>query len=378
VGGDEFVILMQDAGEDDARAVAEDILIALHRPFALDDTDLLLSGSIGISLAPRDGNNLATLQEYADKAMYQARAQRNQYAFFTPAADEREGRIQRLTRDIYHAAGRNELEVYFQPLVGFDEQLAGFEALMRWRHPEFGLVSPGDFIPIAEATGIILCLGEWILRKSCESCIEWQVPGRPRICVSVNASGTEFEQEDYASRLTRVLSETGLDPALLTIEITETALLRNVPLTLRHLEQIRKLGVEIALDDFGNGYSSLNYLQEINADRIKLDSSFVQRGFTHGLTLLESVVAMARQNGLKVTAEGVESEAQGLSLRALGCDTLQGYYYSKPMPADRVSLYMAFFNGQDPFAQPKSRDLVCIATQTGSRFGVNELLGELL
>ncbi len=202
---------------------------------------------------------------------------------------------------------------------------------------------PSDFIPLAEETGLIVAMGEWVLQKSCESCRSWQRERNGSLRVAVNASAAQFEQDDYAGRVAGILALTGLDPSLLTIEITETILLHNTPLVLKQLDKIRGMGVEIALDDFGTGYSSLIYLDEFNADRIKLDPASVHRGFVHGPGLLEAVITMAHRNGLKVTAEGIETAEQSRLLGKLGCDILQGYYYSQPLAQDQVMPFVASY-----------------------------------
>jgi diguanylate cyclase (GGDEF)-like protein len=355
IGGDEFVVLIENADEGKATRIAGELLDAFNRPFEIDGAQLFISASVGISLAPEHGEELATLQEAADKAMYEAKSRgRNRFVVYSGAVFQREKTATILRRDIYHALARRELQVYFQPQVDRGGHLIGFEALMRWEHPSLGMVLPSAFIPIAEETGLILSMGQWILREACKSCGEWQEQGFAGLRVAINASAPEFEQSDYAEQVARVVAEVGLNPSLLTIEITETVLLNNIPLVLRHLDRIRQTGVEISLDDFGTGYSSLTYLQELNADSVKLDHSFVTRALDHNVTMLESVIAMAHRNGLEVTGEGIETQEQSRLLGMIGCDILQGYYYGEPMAAGNVASFIEAFAGVKAMAARES------------------------
>ncbi len=239
-----------------------------------------------------------------------------------------------LGRDLYKAAANGELRVHFQPLMEKDEELIGFEALLRWTHPVHGPVAPSDFIPLAERSGVIVRIGEWVLREACQNCRGWQDNSQRPLGVAVNVSAVQFDEPDFAERVKNILSESGMDPTLLTLELTESVLMKDINRAREQLTGLRELGVRIALDDFGTGYSSLSYLTMMPADIIKLDRSFLSREFADSSAVIESIVGMAHRLGLQVVGEGVETLAQGERLFNLNCDQLQGFYFSLPMPAD--------------------------------------------
>jgi EAL domain-containing protein (putative c-di-GMP-specific phosphodiesterase class I) len=245
-----------------------------------------------------------------------------------------------LNRDLYYAIQREELQVYFQPQVRLDGEVSGFEALLRWQHPSRGAVPPTDFVPLAEKSGLIVTIGEWVMRRACLQCKEWQSYDRGTPTVAVNVSAIQFEERNFAERVAEILRETGLDPSLLTIELTETVLLKDVKLANEHLTKLRSAGVGIALDDFGTGYCSLSYLQALPADTIKLDRSFVVRALSERPAMLESIIGMAHGIGMRVIAEGIETERQRKCLEDLACDQIQGFLYSRPMPAERVADFL--------------------------------------
>ena len=218
--------------------------------------------------------------------------------------------------------------------------MSAFEALLRWRHPERGLVGPSEFIPIAEKSGLIVVLGNWVLERACQACREWHDAGYVGLTVAVNVSTVQFEQVNFAETVARVLHEAGLEPSLLTLEVTESVLMKNLELANEHLSRLRNTGVCIALDDFGTGYSSLSYLQGLPASTIKLDRSFVTREFADQPRVLESIIAMAHRIGMQVVAEGVETLQQREYLRDIACDQIQGFYYSEPLPSDGVIRYL--------------------------------------
>ena len=338
VGGDEFVVLLE--GESRAREAEKTgakLLAVLNRPFDLEGQQVLLSGSVGISLFPEHGSKLEDLQEAADRAMYEAKAQgRNQCALFAPEMTRRDATRKQLKRDLYHAVSRNELQVHFQPLVTSDLNIKGFEALLRWQHPELGWVSPAEFIPIAEKTGAIVGMGEWVLRQACRKCRDWQTAGFPGTGVSVNVSAAQFEIPRFVDDVIDILHEYDLDPGLLTLELTETVLFQNLKQTSHQLNRLRMHGIRIALDDFGTGYSSLSYLHSLPTDSIKLDRGFINRAFEESPAIVESLIEMAHRIGLQVVAEGVETRAQHDSLRNLECDRVQGFYFSPAVPPDSV------------------------------------------
>ena len=343
VGGDEFVVVIERlASDEDAEKIGAKILGVFNLPFEVEGHELLLSASVGISLLPDHGTDLLVLQDAADAAMYEAKATgRNKCVVFSPELTRRERSRQELGRDLYHAIVRGEMEVYFQPQVGLNGEVSAFEALLRWRHPERGLVGPSEFIPIAEKSGLIVVLGNWVLERACQACREWHDAGYKDLTVAVNVSTVQFEQANFAESVARVLHEVGLEPSLLTLEVTESVLMKNLEMANEHLSRLRQTGVCIALDDFGTGYSSLSYLQGLPASTIKLDRSFVTREFADQPRVLESIIAMAHRIGMQVVAEGVETLQQREYLRDIACDQIQGFYYSEPLPSDGVIQYLA-------------------------------------
>jgi diguanylate cyclase (GGDEF)-like protein len=347
VGGDEFVVLMENlTSNEDASGAGSRLLDALSAPFFVEGNELLLSASVGISLCPEHGTDLSALQERADRAMYVAKSHgRNQCAVFSSEVARHENRMQEIGRDMYQAQKRGELQLYFQPLVERDGQLTGFEALLRWTHPVYGPIAPSDCIPLAEKSGLILAIGDWVLREACRNCKTWQRAGERPIRVAVNVSAIQFEREDFPEHVVSILDEFAMDPSLVTLELTEGVLLRNLEQTRRQLEGLRASGIRISLDDFGTGYSSLSYLAMLPADTIKLDRSFVNREFANASAVLESVIEMAHRVGLRVIGEGVETEAQNDRLSGMDCDELQGFYFSPPMPEEAVVGYIASSEG---------------------------------
>jgi len=338
VGGDEFVALIQSvSGAEEAESVGKRFLEAAGEPFRFDSHELLLSASIGIAIFPGHGDTLATLQEKADRAMYMAkRMGRNQCVVFSPEVARREEMTREIAVDLSGAMSRDEFELCYQPLFHREGKLAGFEALMRWRHPKHGIVSPADFIPLAEVSWLIVSLGEWALEEACRTCQTWQRPGHIPLGIAVNVSALQFERDDYADRVLATVARAGLSPSLLTLELTEGILVRDADRARQQLIRLRREGIRIALDDFGTGYSSLSYLTDLPADFIKLDRSFLTRDLPNSLPVIESIVALAHRLNLEVIAEGVETRAQVEALTALKCDQFQGYFFSRPIGAAEV------------------------------------------
>jgi diguanylate cyclase (GGDEF)-like protein len=339
VGGDEFVALANRVGGiEEADELGVRLLDALTRPFHVEGHEVLLSASIGISLFPEHGSTLALLQERADRAMYIAKSQgRNQCVAFSDDVCRREKLAREIGIDLTAAMDRDEFELNFQPLVRRTGRLAGFEALLRWRHPRHGIISPAEFIPLAEESGLIERLGDWVLEEACRACRRWQKPGHAPVGVAVNVSGLQFEQEDYPDRVLAATAAAGIDPSLLTLELTESVLVANADRARAHLNRVRRAGVQIALDDFGTGYSSLSYLTELPADLIKLDRSFLRGEMTESQAVVESIVNLAHRLNLQVIAEGVETRAQKDNLTDLDCDQFQGYYFSRPISEAEVA-----------------------------------------
>jgi diguanylate cyclase (GGDEF)-like protein len=338
VGGDEFVLLLDAvSGPAEALESGSSLLNVLAAPFTVEGHELLLSASVGISLYPEHGRDLETLQERADQAMYSAKSQgRNRCVVFSSELAKHENMLKEISRDLYKALINGELRVHFQPLVEQDARLIGFEALLRWTHPRYGSIPPSDFIPLAERSGAIIAIGEWVLKEACLSCCLWQMNTQSPLSVAVNVSAVQFDEPDFPDRVKGILAECGMDPSLLTLELTEGVLVRDMERARKQLSGLRAMGVRIALDDFGTGYSSLSYLTMMPADSIKLDRSFLSREFAESAPVIESIIEMAHRLGLRVVGEGVETRTESDRLFSLSCDELQGFYFSRPMPADAV------------------------------------------
>lgn len=341
LGGDEFVILLPGLGTaQDAAHVASKAAAVLAAPFSIGAHLLHVTASIGISVYPRDGADTAQLLKHADVALYQAKERgRNSYVFFghemTRAADQRLELENRLRR----ALERDELCLYYQPQARLaDLSITGVEALLRWQHPERGLLTPGEFIDIAEDTGLIVPIGEWVLRTACAQAREWQRSGLPPFRLGVNLSPRQFGHEDLCGMVKAILRETGLNATWLELELTESGVAHDPERAVAMLAQLRALGVQLALDDFGTGYSSLAYLKRFPLHRLKVDRSFVRDipGDADDVAIVEAILAMARRLKLAVVAEGVESEAQRAFLRAHGCQEMQGYALSPPLAPGEV------------------------------------------
>ncbi len=350
IGGDEFVLFLPGtSGEREVLRMGDRILAAIAPPFLVEGHELLLSASVGISIAPRHGSDLATLQERADRAMYVAKSRgRNRCEIFSTEVAERENRMKEIGRDLYKALSEGELRLYFQPLVRANADVIGFEALLRWEHPVYGEIAPSDFIPLAERSGLIVKIGEWVMREACRNCALWQRQSARPLSVAVNVSAVQFEQAGFAGLVMNILRETGLEHSRLTLELTESVLLKDPARASVQFAALREQGVRIALDDFGTGYSSLSYLVTLPADTIKLDRTFVNREFENASAVIESVIEMAHRVGLRVVGEGVETQAQNDRLLRMNCDEMQGFFFSRPMPAAEV----------EEFIESKERELI--------------------
>ena len=333
IGGDEFAIVQVGFEQPDgAQRLCRRILSTLAAPFDLDGNEVLVTASVGVALVPLDGSIPGRLLQSADIALYRAKEEgRNTFRFFEAGMDARLQARKALERDLRLALARNELELYYQPKVELGgDGLSGVEALVRWHHPERGLVPPGEFIGVAEETGLIVALGEWVLRSACIQAAAW-----PGLQMSVNISPVQFKQRDLVDLVQRALAHSGLAPERLELEITEGVLLQNTDAAMATLRQFKDLGVHIAMDDFGTGYSSLGYLQKFPFDKIKIDRSFVSalETRTDADAIVRAVVGLGHSLGMRTCAEGVETIEQLAFLKREGCDEVQGYYFGKPMPA---------------------------------------------
>ncbi|WP_052330104.1 EAL domain-containing protein [Thermicanus aegyptius] len=340
MGGDEFILLLPEIGEmQTIREKVEAILAPFRRPWFLEGYELPVSASVGISLFPGDGKIAEELIKHADTAMYRVKLQgKSGYAFYTPSPDDPSFERIILENDLHKGLEQGEFEVYYQPKVEAESgKMTGVEALLRWHHPKRGLVDPGEFIPLAEETGLILHLGEFVLRRVCEQGAQWLKQGYPPITISVNLSTRQFMHSHLVSHIQQLLKETGFPPSLLELEITETVTL-DVERAVETLSQLKKVGVQISIDDFGTGYSSLHYLQHLPIDRLKIDRSFVENlsGNESHKAIVATIIAMAKNLALKVTAEGVEKEEQVRFLKESHCDELQGFYFSIPLTAGEL------------------------------------------
>jgi diguanylate cyclase (GGDEF)-like protein len=336
LGGDEFAIIKMDVSEQHAlQALAKNLLAQLRVPVDCKGQKIPIEASIGIAIAPDHGSRSDDLLKSADLAMYAAKADgRRTYRFFTPELNARLKKRRQLELDLRQAVANGELEVHYQPLVDLSSnEVDGCEALLRWRHPEHGMISPAAFIPVAEETGLINEIGEWVLDRACAEAANWPA----HIRVAVNVSPVQFRSQTLPLRIASALRAYGLSPHRLEIEVTEAVLIRDDQETLIILEQLRALGVRLALDDFGTGYSSLSYLRRFPFDKIKIDRSFIKDlDEAEASTIVEAVVKMASACHMTTTAEGVETMTQRNVLRALGCSQMQGYLFSPPISAPEL------------------------------------------
>ncbi len=351
-GGDEFAVLQAPCKDQKAGviALADRILAAITEPYDFNGRKLILETSIGIALAPQDGDDVDALVKHADLALYRAKTEgRNRYCFFTAALEAEARNRRELEDDMRKALMRHEFELHYQTIVNLESrQCCGAEALMRWRHPERGVVLPDQFIPVAEDSGLIVSLGEWILRQACADATKWP----SRFKVAVNLSPTQFKHGDLLGILKSALADTGLPPERLELEITETVLLQNNAENLAVLREIKNLGVAIVLDDFGTGYSSMTYLQMFPFDRIKIDRTFIQNIMHHAAdaAIVCGIAGLGRNLGIATVAEGVETEEQLSAVRAAGCQLAQGHLFSRPVPASELAFDRPIVLRQDPRA----------------------------
>lgn len=342
VGGDEFLVLVQDnADEKSVGLIASRLNDAFRRQFVLDGNEVYITVSIGIAVYPTDGEDAETLIMNADIAMNKAKEKgKNKYELCNSTMKTSLQEIMKLTNQLYKAVSQNEFELYYQPQVDISSgMIVGFEALIRWKHPEMGMISPGRFIPIAEKTGLILPIGEWVLENACRQIKKWHDMGFPRVPVAVNLSVRQFMDYDLVGVVGRILQETGLEPGYLELEITESILMEDTKYISETLQQLDQLGVKISIDDFGMKYSSLNYLKQIPLHRLKIDMSFVQ-GITVNRKdeiIIDGIISLAKNLGIDVLAEGVETLEQLDFLKNARCFTVQGYFLYEPMTADNIN-----------------------------------------
>jgi predicted signal transduction protein with EAL and GGDEF domain len=341
-GGDEFLILVPGLrSAEDAGPVAEHVLASMSAPFVISGHTLRVTGSVGLAVCPRDACDVESLIKYADTALYQAKEQgRNTFRFFSPDLDARVRARMHLENDLRLAVDRNEFVLHYQPQIELASgRMVGVEALLRWLHPQRGLVLPGTFIPTAEDTGLILPMGEWVLRTACRQARAWRELGHAPMRISVNISGKQLNGADIVSVVRRTLTETQCDPRLLGLEITESAAMADPVEAIQIIHALHELGLEVTIDDFGTGYSSMAYLKRFALDRLKIDATFV-RGTPEDkddVAIVQATIALARQFRLRVTAVGVETAAQRTFLQSHDCDAIQGHLVSVPVPGQDLS-----------------------------------------
>ncbi len=341
-GGDEFLILVPGLhSAEDAGPVAEHVLACLSAPFIVSGQTLRVTGSIGLAVCPRDACDVENLIKYADSALYLAKEQgRNTFRFFSPELDAKVRARMHLENDLRQAVERGEFILHYQPQIELATgRIIGVEALLRWLHPQRGLVAPAAFIPTAEETGLILPIGEWALRAACLQARVWQESGRSRLRVAVNLSGKQLNGADIVGTVRQTLTETRCDPHMLGLEITESAVMADPLDAIRVIRALHELGVEVSIDDFGTGYSSMAYLKRFAVDRLKIDAAFV-RGTPddkEDVAIVQATIALARQFRLRVTAEGVETAAQRAFLKTHHCDAIQGFLVSAPVPSQDLT-----------------------------------------
>jgi predicted signal transduction protein with EAL and GGDEF domain len=345
-GGDEFTILLEGLGSpEEASVIARKVLDALATPFHIEGQEVFVSASLGVSLYPHDANNLDDLLRNADVAMYHAKEQgRNSFKFY--AARLNAGASERLALEtsLRRAVERGELELHFQAQVDLrSEAVTGAEALLRWHHPERGMITPGSFVPIAEASGLIVPIGEWVLQEACRCAKAWHVAGMGPLCVAVNVSARQLQDPRLPTMVRTALDRARLAPQFLELEITESLLMHNIEEATRALRHLRALGVAISIDDFGTGHSSLNYLKRFPVQKLKIDQSFV-RGLHEEMedaAIARAIISLGHGLNLSVTAEGVETAQQLARVKEEGCDEVQGFFICRPMGAADFDRFLA-------------------------------------
>jgi len=340
IGGDEFAIILENVTQVSvASMVAEKCLATLGAPIRIQGNDIHIGASIGISLYPDDATNMHELLKYADTAMYHAKNNgKNAYRMFTSSMQEDARKRFTIDNNLRRALERNEFLLHYQPQVELHSgAICGVEALIRWTHPELGLISPTDFIPVAEDTGLIVPIGEWVLREACRELKRWHDEGH-RLRMAVNLSGRQLMEDNLVASVLGILVEAGVSPRWIELELTESMLMDASPDIMRRLHALRQAGIQLAIDDFGTGYSSMSYLKTFPVNSLKIDRSFVRDlpQNAEDAAITKAIIAMAKSLKMEVVAEGIETSEQNDFLRAHGCDKSQGYYYSRPVPAAQI------------------------------------------
>lgn len=341
MGGDEFMLLLPGLSPSELANIAESLLVAIAQPYKTEHAELIVTPSLGIALYPKDGQDFDTLYRHADTAMYNAKQSgRNSYRFFTEIMQQETERASLIENALRYAIERNELYLHYQPQLSLnDNRIIGVEALLRWQHPEVGQVSPGEFIPIAEKSGQIHRIGEWVMRTAMQQLKQWMEDGLPPMTMAVNLSAVQFRHPDLHGLVAHLLDQAGLPAQYLELELTESVTMGNPERAITIMEKLHALGVRLSIDDFGTGYSSLNYLKRFNVYKLKIDQSFV-RDITidpNDKAIVSAITLMSRSLGFLTIAEGVETIEQLEFLKQMGCDEIQGYYFSPPLAPEALA-----------------------------------------
>ncbi|MEJ7712468.1 MAG: EAL domain-containing protein [Pyrinomonadaceae bacterium] len=370
LGGDEFVLLLEDLkNSDEAVAIAERLQNEMRQPFNLSGHEVFTSVSVGIAFSAPHYHQPEEMLRDADTAMYYAKSQgRAQHAIFDGEMHVRAMKLMQLETDLRFAIERQEFFLVYQPIVSLKTgRLEGFESLVRWQHPQLGVISPADFIPIAEDTGLIVPMAEWIMETVCLQLCQWQtmLPAGGSLTMSINISGRQLMQADVVvERIKQIVSGTGADPRQMKLEITESVLMENLTLLNATLHQLREVGFQLSIDDFGTGYSSLSYLHRLPIQTLKIDRSFVRQMLENqeNAEIVRTILALAKTLGMDVVAEGIEEREQAEYLRTLGCEAGQGYYFSKPLALEMAEQLVRQQDHWQAFRDPAGKLLNEIET----------------
>lgn len=338
--GVEFSIILYCSNNDQLSSVCEKIITSLSDPFEIDDQQFFISASVGVSsINKQNGSNEILLKE-AETAMRHVKERgKNGYKLYTEEMDRNSLQEKLLEANLYRALEEGQFELYYQPKMLFKEKnIYGVEALARWRRPEEGIVAPGVFIPVAEKTGLIIPIGNWVLKTACAQIKKWEQGDKQDLCISVNVSALQIQEEDFVSTVSTIIEEAKIEPSLIELEITESSIMEDTIGSIMKLNELKEMGIKISLDDFGKGYSSLNYLKILPIDTLKIDKSFIQNieCDPKEKVITESIIRMAKALGITVLAEGIENEIQYSLLQELDCDAMQGFYFSKPLPIEQL------------------------------------------
>ncbi|HHY72165.1 MAG TPA: EAL domain-containing protein [Bacillus bacterium] len=345
-GGDEFAIILHDLKSNfDCIYIVNRIIKSFSKPFILNEFELFITPSIGISIYPNDGEDGESLVKFADSAMYYAKQDgKNTYKFYQKDYMQKSTERLMLTNDLRKAIENNEFLLYYQPKISCNTgELDGVEALIRWRHPKKGMISPDFFISLAEETGLIVHIDQWVMRQACLQIKEWQEKGYKPVKIAVNLSMLQFQQKNLVKIIKSILQETGIHPSNLEIELTERVIMNNPDVALPNIKKLKSLGIQISMDDFGTHYSSLNYLKLLSLNSLKIDQSFIRDLLIdkHDQSIVKAMIQLAHNLDLKVVAEGVETKEQFQFLKSQQCDYVQGFYFDQPLPPAKILKYIS-------------------------------------